>query len=54
MVQRILSDNACIHQPWCQGKLLVDADTAVTGVAAAEEQHLKLLPLLPWHQLLLL
>ena len=35
-------------------KLLVDADTVVTGVAAAEEQHLKLLHLLLWHKLLLL
>ena len=31
-----------------------DADTVVTGVAVAGEQRLELLPLLLWHQLLLL
>lgn len=37
---------------WGQSKLPVDADTAVIGVAVAEERPRKLLPLLSWHQLL--
>ena len=35
-------------------QMFLDADTAVTGAAAAEDRLPKLLPLQPWHQLLLL